>query len=338
MSEPMIEMTDIVKRFGATVALDGLSLRVDSGNIVGLLGPNGAGKTTTIEVLSTLTRPDQGTARVAGYDVRSQAGAVRTVIGLTGQFATLEANLTARENLVLFGRLLKLGKAGARARAAELLARFDLDEAANRRVTTFSGGTRRRLDLAVSMLAEPAVLFLDEPTTGLDPRSRVALWATVRELRDQGMTILLTTQQLEEVDTLADWIVVIDHGRVIAEGTAVMLKERVGGAVCHVVVSDTARERAVAALAPLGDVSRLESGLTVPAEGPATLTEVVRRLDAADVHVDDLALRRPTLDDVFFALTGHAADAASPRSVDPREPQASSPAKDPGDRLQDVSS
>ncbi|HEU0086774.1 MAG TPA: ATP-binding cassette domain-containing protein, partial [Pseudonocardiaceae bacterium] len=197
MGEPVIEMTSIVKRFGATVALDGLSLRVDAGTIVGLLGPNGAGKTTTIEVLATLTPPDHGTARVAGYDVRHEPAAVRSVIGLTGQFAALEENMTARENLVLFGRLLKLGRAGAKARAAHLLARFDLDEVADRRVRTFSGGTRRRLDLAVSMLAEPAVLFLDEPTTGLDPRSRVALWQMVRELRDRGMTILLTTQHLE---------------------------------------------------------------------------------------------------------------------------------------------
>jgi daunorubicin resistance ABC transporter ATP-binding subunit len=338
MGEPGIEMTGIVKRFGATVALDGLSLRAEAGTIVGLLGPNGAGKTTTIEVLSTLTHPDQGTARVAGYDVCSEAAVVRSVIGLTGQFAALEENMTARENLVLFGRLLKLGKAGARARAAELLAQFDLNEAADRRVTTFSGGTRRRLDLAVSMLAEPAVLFLDEPTTGLDPRSRVALWARVRDLRDRGMTILLTTQQLEEADTLADWIVVIDHGRVIAEGTAAMLKARVGGTVCHVVVSDAARDRAAAALAPLGDVAHLESGLTVPAEGPGALAEVIRRLDAAQVHLDDLVLRRPTLDDVFFALTGHGADEGSPGSADPGEPPLSNPVQKPDDRLQGLSS
>lgn len=330
MGEPRIEMTGIVKRFGATVALDGLSLQVEAGTIVGLLGPNGAGKTTTIEVLSTLTRSDQGTARVAGYDVRSEAAAVRSVIGLTGQFAALEENMTARENLVLFGRLLKLGKAGARARAAELLARFDLDEAADRRVATFSGGTRRRLDLAVSMLAEPAVLFLDEPTTGLDPRSRVTLWAMVRDLRDRGMTILLTTQQLEEADTLADWIVVIDHGRVIAEGTAATLKARVGGTVCQIVVGEAARDRAAAALAPLGQVTTLESGLTIPAEGPGALAEVIRRLDAAQVHLDDLILHRPTLDDVFFALTGHAAD--------PGAPPLPSPVQKPDDRLQDLPS
>ncbi|MGH4022100.1 MAG: ATP-binding cassette domain-containing protein [Pseudonocardiaceae bacterium] len=333
----MIEMTGIGKRFGATDALDGLSLRVDAGTIVGLLGPNGAGKTTTIEVLSTLTRPDHGTARVAGYDVRSEPAAVRSVIGLTGQFAALEENMTARENLILFGRLLKLGKAGARARAAELLARFDLAEVADRRVKTFSGGTRRRLDLAVSMLAEPTVLFLDEPTTGLDPRSRVALWDMVRELRDQGMTILLTTQHLEEADTLADRIAVVDHGRVIAEGTAATLKRRVGGSVCHIAVGDASRDRAAAALAPLGEVSHVDSGLTVPAEGPGTLAEVVRRLDTAGVHVDDLALRRPTLDDVFFALTGHAASPNPPSCADPSDPQASGTAKDPGDRLQDVS-
>ena len=309
MGEFAIEMRGVVKRFGATVALDGLSLQVAARSIVGLLGPNGAGKTTTIDVLSTLIRPDQGTACVAGHDVLSDPAAVRSLIGMTGQFAALDEKLTARENLVLFGRLLKLGRSGARTRTDELLVRFDLAGSADRLVRTFSGGMRRRLDLAVSMLAEPAVLFLDEPTTGLDPRSRSALWEMVRELRDQGRTILLTTQQLDEADALADRIVVIDHGQVIAEGTAAELKERVGGAVCHVAVSYESRDRAVAALAPLGGVSCDGSRLLVPATAPSAVVDVVRRLDAAEVPVDDLEVRHPTLDDVFFALTGHAAGA-----------------------------
>ncbi|MCA1672145.1 MAG: ATP-binding cassette domain-containing protein [Actinobacteria bacterium] len=339
MGEFAIEMRRVVKRFGATVALDGLSLQVASRSIVGLLGPNGAGKTTTIDVLATLVRPDEGTACVVGCDVLSAPAAVRSLIGMTGQFAALDENLTARENLVLFGRLLKLGKSGARARADELLVRFDLADSADRLVRTFSGGMRRRLDLAVSLLAEPAVLFLDEPTTGLDPRSRTALWEMVRELRDQGMTILLTTQQLDEADALADRIVVIDHGQVIAEGTAAELKERVGGAVCHVIVGDESRDRAVAALTPMGNVSCDGTRLLVPATAPSAVVDVVRQLDAAGIPVNDLEVRHTTLDDVFFAVTGHAAGAGPLDQPDPDMPAATvARTDDEGERLHGVSS
>lgn len=339
MGEFAIEMRRVVKRFGETVALDGLSLQVAARSIVGLLGPNGAGKTTTIDVLSTLVRPDEGTARVAGCDVLSDPAAVRSRIGMTGQFAALDEQLTARENLVLFGRLLKLGKSGARARTDELLVRFDLADSADRLVRTFSGGMRRRLDLAVSLLAEPAVLFLDEPTTGLDPRSRTAVWEMVRELRDQGMTVLLTTQQLDEADALADRIVVIDHGQVIAEGTAAELKERVGGAVCHVTVGDESRDRAVAALTPVGTVSGAGTRLLVPATAPSAVVDVVRRLDAAGISVSDLEVRRPTLDDVFFALTGHAAGAGPLDQPDPDTPATAVVRPgDEGERLHEVSS
>ena len=339
MGEFAIEMRKVVKRFGTTVALDGLSLQVVSRSIVGLLGPNGAGKTTTINVLSTLVRPDEGTACVAGCDVLSAPAAVRSRIGMTGQFAALDENLTARENLVLFGRLLKLGKSGARARADELLIRFDLADCADRLVRTFSGGMRRRLDLAVSLLAEPAVLFLDEPTTGLDPRSRATVWEMVRELRNQGMTILLTTQQLDEADALADRIVVIDHGQVIAEGTAAELKERVGGAVCHVTVGEESQDRAVAALTAMGAVSCDGTRLLVPATAPSAVVDVVRRLDAAGVPVNDLEVRHPTLDDVFFALTGHAAGAGPLDQLDPDTPATMvARADDEDERLHEVSS
>jgi daunorubicin resistance ABC transporter ATP-binding subunit len=305
----VVELEDVKKSFGDVKALNGLSLSVEEGTIVGLLGPNGAGKTTSINVLSTLVRPDSGRAAVAGFDTVTQADQVRSVIGLTGQFAALDEGLTARENLVLFGRLLKLGKANARKRAGELLERFGLTDAADRRAGGFSGGMRRRLDLAVSMLSKPVVLFLDEPTTGLDPTSRVLLWDVVRELKNEGVTILLTTQYLLEADELADSITVIDHGRVIAEGTAAALKAKVGGSVCELTLADEGvRERAGEALGEHHQVTTTDTGLTLPAAGSGTLTEVVRVLDAAGIPVDDIALRHPTLDDVFFALTGHGAE------------------------------
>jgi daunorubicin resistance ABC transporter ATP-binding subunit len=309
-----VEADALVQTFGDLRALDGLSLRVEAGTILGLLGPNGAGKTTAINVLTTLLRPDAGRATVAGHDVARQPALVRAAIGVTGQFAALDAGLTARENLVLFGRLMKLGRAESRRRADELLERFALTEAADRRTGTLSGGTRRRLDLAASITREPAVLFLDEPTTGLDPRSRLALWDAVRELRASGITILLTTQYLEEADELADRVTIIDRGRVVAEGTAPELKRRVGGAVCHIAVADpTDRELVSRTLAPLGPVSVLPDGVRLPASGPETLVAVVRELDEARhgglpiARIDDIGLRRPTLDDVFLALTGHQA-------------------------------
>ncbi|MFT3898729.1 MAG: ATP-binding cassette domain-containing protein [Gordonia sp. (in: high G+C Gram-positive bacteria)] len=302
---PIVEAHGLTKSFGDVQALCGLSLSVDEGEILGVLGPNGAGKTTAINILTTLTRPDGGTVRVAGVDVLADPAAVRPLIGLTGQFAALDDNLTARENLVLFGRLFKLGKAAAAARAVELLDAFDLADAADRRTGTFSGGMRRRLDLAASMIGNPRVLFLDEPTTGLDPRSRTMLWDVVRRLRDTGVTIFLTTQYLEEADQLADRIVVIDHGAVIAEGTPAQLKDRIGGAVCFLSVDDSLRERAVAAL---GDRSPTvgDDEITLPSDGPSTLMAVLRALDDEGIVPTDIGLRHPTLDDVFLALTGSA--------------------------------
>jgi len=313
-----VEADGLVKTFGETRALDGLSLRVEAGTILGLLGPNGAGKTTAINVLTTLLRPDEGRASVAGHDVAEQPGLVRAAIGVTGQFAALDSGLTARENLVLFGRLMKLGRAEARRRAGELLERFALTESAGKRTGALSGGTRRRLDLAASITREPSVLFLDEPTTGLDPRSRLALWEAVRELRASGITVLLTTQYLEEADELADRVTIIDRGRVVAEGTAGELKQRVGGTVCHIAVADPTDRRLVAdALGSLGPVSLLPDGVSLPASGPETLVAAVRELDEARrqglpiAQIDDIGLRRPTLDDVFLALTGHGVDAES---------------------------
>ncbi|MFY1632861.1 ATP-binding cassette domain-containing protein [Solwaraspora sp. WMMB335] len=316
MAMTVVEADGLVKSFGTVRALDGLSLRIERGSIFGLLGPNGAGKTTAINVFTTLLSADAGQATVAGHDVTHEAARVREVIGVTGQFAALDDNLTGLENLVLFGRLMKLGRARARARARELLERFDLADAGGRRVGTYSGGMRRRLDLAASLTREPTVLFLDEPTTGLDPRSRIGLWDTVRELRERGITILLTTQYLAEADELADRIAVIDHGHVVAEGTAAELKQRAGGSVCHITLPNADdRERVGRELADLGEVSILPDGVSLPAAGPDTLVAVVRRLDAArdgklsGVEVEDIGMRRPTLDDVFLRLTGHPAQA-----------------------------
>ncbi|HNP57584.1 MAG TPA: ATP-binding cassette domain-containing protein [Gordonia sp. (in: high G+C Gram-positive bacteria)] len=304
-----VEARGLHKSFGDVNALRGVSLSVEEGEILGVLGPNGAGKTTTINILTTLLRPDSGTVRVAGIDVLADPAAVRPLIGLTGQFAALDDALTARENLILFGRLFKLGKAAATARAAELLDEFDLTDAADRRTATFSGGMRRRLDLAASMIGKPRVLFLDEPTTGLDPRSRAMLWDVVRHLRDEGITVFLTTQYLEEADQLADRIVVIDHGTVIAEGTPDELKARIGGAVCHLTVDDEQRARAAAVLGVRWPVAENDGELTVPSDGPATLFAVVRVLDENGIVPDDIGLRNPTLDDVFLALTGEPTDA-----------------------------
>ena len=303
------------KSFGDVCALDGVDFDVAPGTVLGLLGPNGAGKTTAVRVLTTLLMPDAGSATVAGLDVVRQAAALREHIGLAGQYAAIDENLTGLENLVMVGRLYGMRRAAAKTRGGELLARFELDEAADRPAKTYSGGMRRRLDLAAALVAKPPVLFLDEPTTGLDPRSRLTLWTTIEELVAEGTTVLLTTQYLDEADRLADTIAVIDQGRVIAEGTPDELKDRVGGERLEVRLADpAAAPRAVAALAEMSDDAPATYGalvtLTVRTRSGA-IVQAVRRLDDAGVDVDDLVLRRPTLDDVFLALTGHAAEIAS---------------------------
>jgi ABC-2 type transport system ATP-binding protein len=312
-----IEAGGLVKVYGSTRALDGLDLQVEAGSILGMLGPNGAGKTTTVRVLSTLLRPDRGVARVAGFDVVAEAGQVRRRIGLTGQYAALDESLTGRSNLIMVGQLCRLPRKRARQRAAELLEQFDLAGAADRGVKTYSGGMRRRLDLAASLVAGPSVLFLDEPTTGLDLRSRMVTWDAVRALAAGGTTVMLTTQQLDEADQLADRIAVVDRGRVIAEGTSAELKNKVGGERVLLTVapqSDLATARDV--LARLADgpphLDAAQRSVEAPVVGGARrMPEIVRELDAAGVLLDDLGIRRPSLDDVFLTLTGRAAVSAA---------------------------
>jgi daunorubicin resistance ABC transporter ATP-binding subunit len=310
----MIEARLLAKRFGSTVALDGLDLEVPAGAIVGVLGPNGAGKTTAVRILTTLTTPDGGSARIAGHDVQREADDVRRMIGVAAQDATLDEVLSGRQNLVLIGRLSGLARRRARARATELLAQFDLVDAADRLLREYSGGMRRRLDLAASIVTRPPVLFLDEPTTGLDPTSRLRMWDVIRELVADGATLLLTTQYLDEADELADRIVVVDHGRAIADGTAAELKAQTGGARLEVTLSevDAAAPDALAQFAA-GRVHVSHDGrrLRAPVRGRAGLaTTVVRALDEAGISVDDVQVHQPSLDDVFFALTGHAAEPA----------------------------
>jgi daunorubicin resistance ABC transporter ATP-binding subunit len=326
MNDAIIKVDDLVKVFGAKVpvrALDGLDLTVERGGVYGLLGPNGAGKTSLIRVLTTLLPADAGSARVAGVDVRQHPKQVRARIGLAGQSAAVDDHLTGRENVELVGRLYGLPRRQARRRAGELLERIGLAEAADRQVKTYSGGMRRRLDLAACLVGRPQVLFLDEPTAGLDPASRRDLWALIGDLVDTGTTVLLTTQYLEEADQLADRIAVIDHGRLVSEGTPDQLKDRVGGAVLELTVPDDDRARTLSTLQtmqaedPTDDQHRGRIVLPAP-DGARTLTQALRRLEGAGITPEDLALRKPTLDDVFLALTGHRA--TTPGSNGPNPP------------------
>jgi ABC-2 type transport system ATP-binding protein len=310
---PAITVRGLVKSFGDVKALAGVDLDVTRGTILGLLGPNGAGKTTFVRVLTTLLQADAGTACVLGLDVVEDAAELRQQIGLAGQYAAVDENLTGLENLVMVGRLYGMSRRNATARGNELLTSFDLEDAAKRPVKTYSGGMRRRLDLGAALVAKPPVLFLDEPTTGLDPRSRLGMWGVIEDLvSDEGTTVLLTTQYLDEADHLADRIAVVDHGQVIAEGTSDELKDRVGGERLEVRLEDGASfDDAVRALAPMADeLPSCDDGLVTMnvRQRHGTIVEAVRRLGDAGVDVDDLALRRPTLDDVFLTLTGHAAE------------------------------
>jgi ABC-2 type transport system ATP-binding protein len=312
---PAILVEGLRKSFGAVDALRGIDLAVPRGTILGVLGPNGAGKTTAVRILTTLLAPDGGRALIEGRDVIRQPEAVREIIGLAGQSAAIQDDLTGRENLEVLGRLFHLSRARSRARAAELLARFDLLDAADRTAKTYSGGMKRRLDLAGSLVAEPAVLFLDEPTTGLDPRSRLGMWDVIRDLVSAGTTLLLTTQYLEEADELADEIVVIDEGLVIAAGTSEALKDRVGGDMVEFVVPDRSRlgeaadaVRTLSETDPTVDADAARVTIRVGGQGSQAIVQTVRNLDAIGLATSGLALRRPSLDDVFLALTGHEAE------------------------------
>jgi ABC-2 type transport system ATP-binding protein len=306
-----IQANNLVKKYGEVIALDGLSLEVEQGTVFGLLGPNGAGKTTTVRVLTTLLSPDSGTAIVDGVDVLKDPVHAREIMGLSGQNASVDENLTGIENLIMLGRLFRLPKKEAVLRANDLLERFNLNDAAKRIVKTYSGGMRRRLDLAASLIAKPNILFLDEPTTGLDPRSRLMMWDVIQNLVNEGTTVLLTTQYLEEADQLAKKIAVIDKGKVIAQGSADELKTQVGGERIEVVVSPSQTQAAAQALQSMSSGKVVVEGehVQVPVSGGGVkVVEAVRALDIAKVEIKEIQLRRPTLDDVFLSLTGHHAE------------------------------
>jgi len=306
-----IQANNLVKKYGNVTALDGLSLEVEQGTVFGLLGPNGAGKTTAVRVLTTLLSPDSGTAIVDGVDVLKDPVHAREIMGLSGQNASVDENLTGIENLIMLGRLFRLPKKEAVIRAKDLLERFNLNDAAKRIVKTYSGGMRRRLDLAASLIARPNILFLDEPTTGLDPRSRLMMWDVIQNLVNEGTTVLLTTQYLEEADQLAKKIAVIDKGKVIAQGSADELKTQVGGERIEVVVSPSQTQAAAQALQPMSSGKVVVEGehVQVPVSGGGVkVVEAVRALDIAKIEIKEIQLRRPTLDDVFLSLTGHHAE------------------------------
>ena len=313
MTTAAIEVHGLRKAYGAKVVLDGVDLVVDAGTVTALLGPNGAGKTTTVHVLSTLVRPDGGTARVAGHDVVREPDALRAVIGLTGQFSAVDTLLTGEENLLLMARLRHLGPQRSRARVAELLEQLDLVEVARKPLAVYSGGLRRRLDLAMTLVTTPDVIFLDEPTTGLDPRSRRTMWEIVRGLVAQGTTVLLTTQYLDEADALADRVAVLDGGRVVAHGSPDELKRRVPGGHLRLRFAEMSALDAATRLLPGSVPDAAELALSVPSDGGVgALRTVLDRLAADDLEVDDLSIHRPDLDDVFFALTGHGRTEGTP--------------------------
>ncbi len=315
-----IEATGLVKVFGTQRAVDGVSLAVPQGSVYGVLGPNGAGKTTTIRMLATLLRPDGGSARVFGHDVLREPSTVRSLIGVTGQYASVDEDLTATENLMIFSRLLGLSRPAARRRTAELLEEFALTEAAGKALKNFSGGMRRRLDLAAGLIATPPLLFLDEPTTGLDPRTRAQMWETIRKLVREGTTVLLTTQYLDEADQLADRIAVIDHGRVIADGTADALKSSIGGSSLHLTLAvstqlDAARRIITDVLGSEPQPAPEAGRLTAALPDPNDTTELLVRLRERGIAVDEITVSKPSLDEVFLTLTGHPADTDSERTA-----------------------